>query len=190
VVPVGSDQMQHLEMTRDLAQRFNSIYGEVFTVPEGYIGKVGARVMSLQDPAKKMSKSDENPNGSIYLMDDTDTIIRKCKRAVTDSVGEVRYTQEQPGIKNLIDIYGVCAGMTSAEVEKEFQGKGYGDFKMAVGEAVVSVLKPIQENVARLEKDKQYIDTIIKNNGERASYVATKTLRKVQKKIGFPERIR
>ena len=190
VVPVGSDQMQHLEMTRDLAQRFNSIYGEVFTVPEAYIGKVGARVMSLQDPAKKMSKSDENPNGSIYLMDDTDTIIRKCKRAVTDSVGEVRYTQEQPGIKNLIDIYGVCAGMTSAEVEKEFQGKGYGDFKMAVGEAVVSVLKPIQENVARLEKDKQYIDTIIKNNGERASYVATKTLRKVQKKIGFPERVR
>ena len=190
VVPVGIDQMQHLELTRDLAVRFNNIYGDVFTVPEPYIGKTGARVMSLQDPTRKMSKSDENPNGSIYLMDDPDTIIRKCKRAVTDSVACVRYCDEQPGIKNLIDIYCACTGKTTAEVEKEFDGKGYGDFKMAVGEAVVSVLKPLQDNYADLSKNKDYIDHVIKENGEKAAYFANKTLRKVQKKVGFPERIR
>jgi len=190
VVPVGKDQLQHLEITRDIAQRFNNIYGDVFTIPEPYIGKVGAKIMSLQDPAKKMSKSDENPNGSIYLMDDPDTIIRKFKRAVTDSEACVRYSDEQPGIKNLIDIYSVCSGKQPADVEKEFDGKGYGDFKMAVGEAVVSVLKPIQDRFADLTKDKAYIDSIIKENAEKADYYATKTLRKVQKKVGFPERIR
>ncbi len=190
VVPVGIDQMQHLELTRDVAQRFNAIYGDVFTVPEAYIGKVGAKIMSLQDPTKKMSKSDENVNASIYLMDDPDTIIRKCKRAVTDSEAQILYRDEQPGVKNLIDIYSACTGCTPQDVVKEFDGKGYGDFKMAVGEAVVSVLKPLQDEVARLEKDKAYIDSIIKNNSEKANYFATKTLRKVQKKVGFPERIR
>lgn len=190
VVPVGIDQMQHLEITRDIAQRFNGIYGDVFTIPEPYIGKVGAKIMSLQDPTKKMSKSDENPNGSIYLMDDPDTIIRKCKRAVTDSEAQILYRDEQPGVKNLIDIYRACTNKSVEEVLKEFDGKGYGEFKMAVGEAVVSVLKPLRAEVARLEKDKAYIDSVIKNNAEKANYYAMKTLRKVQKKIGFPERIR
>ena len=190
VVPVGIDQMQHLELTRDIAQRFNGIYGDVFTVPEAYIGKVGAKIMSLQDPTKKMSKSDENANASIYLMDDPDTIIRKCKRAVTDSEAQILYRDEQPGVKNLIDIYSACTNKSQADVVKEFDGKGYGEFKMAVGEAVVSVLKPLQDEVARLEKDKAYIDSVIKNNAEKANYYAMKTLRKVQKKVGFPERIR
>ena len=190
VVPVGKDQMQHLELTRDIAQRFNGIYGDVFTVPEAYIGKVGARIMSLQDPSKKMSKSDENPNASIYLMDDPDTIMRKFKRAVTDSEAAVRYRDEQPGIKNLIDIYCACTGKTPEEVEREFDGKGYGEFKPAVGEAVVDVLRPLQARVADLEKDKAYIDSVIKNNAEKAQYFSNKTLRKVQKKVGFPERIR
>lgn len=190
VVPVGIDQMQHLELTRDIAQRFNAIYGDVFTIPEPYIGKQGAKIMSLQDPSKKMSKSDENPNASIYLMDDPDTIMRKCKRAVTDSEACVAYRDEQPGVKNLIDIYSACLNKTPQEVEKEFEGKGYGDFKMAVGEAVVSVLKPLQDRVADLEKNKDYIDTIIKNNAEKAQYISNKTLRKVQKKVGFPERPR
>lgn len=190
VVPVGVDQMQHLELTRDVAQRFNGIYGDVFTIPEAYIGKVGAKIMSLQDPGKKMSKSDENPNASIYLMDDPDTVMRKCKRAVTDSEGIILYRDEQPGVKNLIDIYSACTGKKPEEVVKEFDGKGYGDFKIAVGEALISIMKPIQEEHARLSKDKAYVDGIIKENAEKAAYYANKTLRKVQKKIGFPERIR
>ena len=190
VVPVGVDQKQHLEITRDIAERFNNIYGDVFTIPEAYIGKVGAKIMSLQDPVKKMSKSDENPNASIYLMDDPDTIMRKCKRAVTDSEAQILYRDEQPGVKNLINIYSACTGKTPEEVVKEFDGRGYGDFKVAVGESVVSVLKPLQEEAARLTKDKAYIDGIIKENAEKAGYYANKTLRKVQKKVGFPERIR
>lgn len=190
LVPVGKDQMQHLELTRDIAQRFNGIYGDVFTIPEGYIAKTGAKIMSLQDPSKKMSKSDENPNASIYLMDDADTIIRKFKRAVTDSEACVRYNENQPGISNLMEIYSTCTGKSFAEIEKEFDGKGYGDFKMAVGESVVDVLRPIHERIADLEKNKDYIDSMIKANAEKANYVATKTLRKVQKKVGFPERIR
>ncbi|MBQ1525822.1 MAG: tryptophan--tRNA ligase [Lachnospiraceae bacterium] len=190
LVPVGADQMQHLELTRDIAQRFNAIYGDVFTVPEAYIGKVGTRVMSLQDPSKKMSKSDENPNASIYLMDDADTIRRKCKRAVTDMEAQVRYRDEQPGIKNLIDIYSACTGKAPEEVEKEFDQRGYGEFKEAVGEAVVCVLTPLQTRFKELEKDKAYIDSVIKNNAERAGATAVKTLRKVQKKVGFPERVR
>lgn len=190
VVPVGKDQLQHLEITRDIAQRFNAIYGDVFTIPEPYVGKAGAKIMSLQDPSRKMSKSDENPNASIYLMDDPDTIIRKFKRAVTDSEACVRYQESQPGIRNLIDIYCACNGKTPEEVEKEFDGKGYGDFKMAVGEAVVGVLKPLQDRFADLTKNKDYIDKIIKENAEKANYYAGKTLRKVQKKVGFPEKIR
>lgn len=190
VVPVGKDQLQHLELTRDVAQRFNGIYGDVFTVPEPYLGKVGAKIMSLQDPTKKMSKSDENANASIYLMDDEDTIMRKFKRAVTDSEGCVRYSDNQPGIQNLMDIYGACTGRTPAEIEKEFENKGYGDFKMAVGESVVSVLKPLQIRFNELLQEKDYIDSIIKENGEKADYFANKTLRKVQKKVGFPQKIR
>ncbi len=190
LVPVGIDQMQHLELTRDLATRFNNIYGDVFTIPEAYVGKVGAKVMSLQDPTKKMSKSDDNPNASIYLMDDPDTIIRKCKRAVTDSEACIAYRDEQPGLKNLIDIYSACTNKTAEEVVREFEGRGYGEFKMGVGEAVVSTLKPLQDRVKELEKDKAYIDAVIKNNAEKAQYFSNKTLRKVQKKVGFPERIR
>ena len=190
VVPVGKDQLQHLEITRDIAQRFNAIYGDIFTIPEPYMGKAGANIRSLQNPEKKMSKSDENANASIYLMDDPDTIIRKFKRAVTDSEASVRYREEQPGIKNLIEIYCACTGKTPEETEKEFDGKVYSDFKPAVGEAVVSVLKPIQDRFYDLSKDKAYIDNIIKENAGKANYYAIKTLRKVQKKIGFPERIR
>ena len=190
VVPVGIDQKQHLELTRDVAERFNSIYGDVFTVPKAYYGKAGAKVMSLQNPEKKMSKSDENPNASIYLMDDPDTIMRKFKRAVTDSEACICYRDEQPGVRNLLDIYCACTGVTPDQAVAEFEGKGYGDLKMAVGESVVSVLKPVQDRFAELSKDKAYIDSIIKENAEKANYYATKTLRKVQKKVGFPERIR
>ena len=190
VVPVGVDQKQHLEIARDIAQRFNALYGDVFTVPEAYIPKAGAKIMSLQDPGRKMSKSDENANAAVLLLDERDAIVRKFKRAVTDSGKEVRFLEEKPGICNLMNIYGCVTGKSSEEIEKEFDGKGYGDFKAAVGEAVVSVLKPLQDEVARLEKDKAYIDSVIKNNAEKAGYYANKTLRKVQKKIGFPEKVR
>ena len=190
VVPVGKDQLQHLEITRDIAQRFNAIYGDVFTIPEAYMGKAGAKIMSLQDPSKKMSKSDENPNASIYLMDDADTIMRKFKRAVTDSEAQILYREEQPGIKNLIDIYCACMDKTPQETVREFEGRGYGEFKEAVGEAVVGILKPLQDEFARLSKDKAYLDSVIKANDEKAEYYALKTLRKVQRKVGFPDRIR
>lgn len=190
VVPVGVDQKQHLEIARDIASRFNGIYGDIFTIPEPYIRKIGAKVMSLQEPEKKMSKSDENPNASIYLMDDPDTIIRKFKRAVTDSGTEIIYQEDKPGISNLIDIYSAATGKTIKEVESEFDGKGYGEFKLAVGEAVVSVLKPLQEKYYKLEKEKGYIERMIKTNDEKAQYYANKTLRKVQKKVGLTEKIR
>ena len=190
VVPVGIDQMQHLELTRNIAERFNNIYGDVFTVPEAYIGKVGAKIMSLQDPTRKMSKSDENPNASILLMDDPDTIIRKFKRAVTDSDMEIRYSDDKPGIQNLINIYSCITGKTIEEVEKEFDGKGYGEFKLAVGECVANRLKPLQDRFYELQKDKTYLNSVIKENDEKAAYFANKTLRKVQKKVGLTERIR
>ncbi len=190
VVPIGADQKQHLEITRDIAERFNSIYGQVFTIPEPFIGKKGARVMSLQDPAKKMSKSDENPNASIFLTDDKDTIIRKFKRAVTDSDAIIRYGEDKPGISNLMEIYSATTGKSYDEIENEFNGKGYGDFKLAVGESVADILQPLQTRVAELTKDKAYIDSMIKMNDEKAQYISTKTLRKVQKKLGLTERIR
>ena len=190
VVPVGADQKQHLEITRDIANRFNSIYGDVFTVPEPYIGKATAKIMSLQDPTKKMSKSDENPNASILLMDDPDTIMRKFKRAVTDSDAQIIYKEDKPGIMNLINIYSSITGKTVEEVEKEFDGKGYGDFKMAVGESVVNKLKPLQDRFYDLQKNKDYINSYIKENDEKAAYFANKTLRKAQKKVGLLERIR
>ena len=190
VVPVGADQKQHLEITRDIANRFNSIYGDVFTVPEPYIGKATAKIMSLQDPTKKMSKSDENPNASILLMDDSDTIMRKFKRAVTDSDAQIIYKEDKPGIMNLINIYSSITGKTVEEVEKEFDGKGYGDFKMAVGESVVNKLKPLQDRFYDLQKNKDYINSCIKENDEKAAYFANKTLRKFKKKVGLLERIR
>lgn len=191
VVPVGVDQKQHLEITRDIAQRFNAIYGDVFTVPEAYIPKAGAKIMSLQEPEKKMSKSDENANATIYLLDEKDAIIRKFKRAVTDSGSEVRYApQEKPGVSNLIEIYGCVTGKSYEEIEKEFAGKGYGDFKMAAGEAVAEHLAPLQKKYRELMADKAYIDSMIKSNDEKAQYYANKTLRKVQKKVGLTEKIR
>ena len=189
-VPVGADQKQHLELARTLAERFNSVYGETFVVPDIWLGKSGRKIMSLQEPDKKMSKSDENSNASIYLMDDPDTIRRKFKRAVTDSIGVVRYSDEQPGVSNLIDIYCACTDKTTAECEKEFEGLGYGAFKEAVGEAVVGVLKPLQDRFDELSKDKAYIDKVILDNADKATYYSEKTMRKVRKKIGFPERIR
>ncbi len=189
-VPVGADQKQHLELARTLAERFNNVYGDVFTVPDIWLGKTGRKIMSLQDPEKKMSKTDENPNASIYLMDDPDTIRRKFRRAVTDSVGEVRYTEKQPGIRNLIDIYCSCTGKSTEECEKEFEGQGYGTFKEAVGESVVGVLKPLQDRFAELSADKDYIDRMILQNDEKAMYYSEKTMRKVRKKMGFPERPR
>lgn len=190
VVPVGVDQKQHLEITRDIAQRFNALYGEVFTVPEAYIAKAGAKIMSLQDPAKKMSKSDENVNATILLLDERDAIIRKFKRAVTDSGCEVRYGEEKPGISNLMDIYGCVTGKDYASIEKEFDGRGYGDFKLAVGEAVADELAPLQARYRELMADKTYLDKMIQQNDEKAAYYASKTLRKVHKKVGLTEPIR
>ncbi|WP_304942621.1 tryptophan--tRNA ligase [Vallitalea guaymasensis] len=190
LVPVGHDQKQHLEITREIASRFNNIYGDVFTVPEPYIGKVGAKIMSLQEPTKKMSKSDENPNGYISLLDDLNVVKNKIKRAVTDSDREVTYSEDKPGVKNLIDIYSSITGDSIESCMNEFQGKGYGDLKRIVGEAVAEELRPIQERFKDLQKNKDYLDGIIKKNGETANYLATKTLRKVQKKVGFPVRIR
>ena len=190
VVPVGVDQKQHLEITRDIAGRFNAVYGDVFTIPEAYIPKTGAKIMSLQEPQKKMSKSDENVNATIYLLDDKDAILRKFKRAVTDSGSRVCYADDKPGISNLMDIYSCITGKEYDAIEREFDGKGYGEFKLAVGEAVADSLKPLKARYEELLKDKAYLDSMIKNNDEKAQYYATKTLRKVQKKVGLTERIR
>ncbi|MDD6170025.1 MAG: tryptophan--tRNA ligase [Lachnospiraceae bacterium] len=190
LVPVGVDQKQHLEICRDIAERFNNLYGEVFTIPEAYIPEAGAKIMSLQEPERKMSKSDENENATVRLLDDTDTVIRKFKRAVTDSGNEVRFSEDKPGVSNLMTIYGCVTGKTMEEIEKEFDGKGYGDFKLAVGECVADELKPLQERYYSLLEDKTYIEKCIKENDEKAQYFANKTLRKVQKKVGLTERIR
>ncbi|MCR5144016.1 MAG: tryptophan--tRNA ligase [Lachnospiraceae bacterium] len=190
VVPVGADQKQHLEITRDIASRFNNIYGDVFTIPEPYIGKTGARIMSLQDPEKKMSKSDENINGTILLLDDRDTVIRKFKKAVTDSDACVRYGEDKPGISNLMNIYSTISKKSIEEIEREFDGKGYGEFKLAVGECVADELDPLQKRYNELMADKTYINNCIKENDDKARYFATKTLRKVQKKVGLTELIR
>lgn len=191
LVPVGGDQKQHLEITRDIAIRFNSVYGPVFTVPEPYIPKVGARIMSLQEPESKMSKSDENQNAYITLLDSPDTIIRKFKRAVTDSEALVHYDIEnKPGISNLISIYSCVTGKTYDQVEAEFEGKGYGDFKLAVGEAVAEALKPVQARYNELMSDKAQLEAILKKGADSAEYLAMKTLRKVYKKLGLVPRPR
>ena len=190
LVPVGEDQRQHLELSRDIAQRFNGVYGDTFKVPEAYIGKVGARVMSLQEPTKKMSKSDENQNNIITLMDDPKVIMNKMKRAMTDSDNEIRFGEDKPGISNLLSIYCAVTGKTIPEAEREFAGMGYGTFKTAVGEAVVADLEPVQKRVKELEANKDYLDAIIKDGAEKASRLADRTLSKVQRKVGFPNRIR
>ncbi len=184
-VPVGADQKQHLEIARDIAIRFNNLYGDVFTIPEPYIPKSGARIMSLGDPSKKMSKSDENPNSWVAILDDKDTIIRKFKRAVTDSEACVRFCDEQPGIKNLITIYSTITGKTTNEVEREFEGKGYGDFKMAVGEAVADTLLPIKARYDEIIKDKKALEVLYRQGAEKAEKVARKTYFKAMKKVGF-----
>ena len=185
-VPVGADQKQHLELTRDLAIRFNNRYSDTFTVPEPYIMKgSGAKIMSLADPSRKMSKSDDNPNGFITMSDDRDTVIRKCKRAVTDSGNEVRLSEDKPGVSNLIAIYGAFTGKSAQETEKQFEGKGYGVFKLAVGEADADALAPIQAEKARLLKDKGYLNEVMKRGEETASRIARKTLSKVYRKVGF-----
>lgn len=188
VVPVGVDQKQHLEITRDIAERFNNLYGEVFTIPEAYISESGAKIMSLADPTKKMSKSDENKNATILLLDDRDTIIRKFKRAVTDSGSEVRFSEDKPGVSNLMSIYGCVTGKTMEEIEREFDGKGYGDFKLAVGEAVVDHLRPIQEEFTRLIGDKAYLEQCYTKSAEIALRISQRTLDKAMKKVGFVKR--
>jgi tryptophanyl-tRNA synthetase len=187
-VPVGEDQKQHVELARNIVQRFNGIYGEVFKMPEPYIPKVGARVMDLLDPAHKMSKSDEIGNGRVCLMDKPEEIARKFKRAVTDSDSEhcVRYDPEnKPGVANLMSIYSAVTGKSYDEIESEFAGQGYGTFKPAVGEAVIETLRPIREEASRILSDKAYLESVYKNGAEKASRVAEKTLRKVYKKVGF-----
>ena len=184
-VPVGADQKQHVEITRDIAIRFNNRFGDTFRVPEPYIMKEGARIMSLQDPLKKMSKSDENPNASVCLSDDRDTILRKFKRAVTDSDNEIRVSEEKPGITNLLNIYAAFRGCSLAEAEKEFSGKGYGEFKLAVGETVADALAPVQEKQKQLLADKGYVEGVLKMGSERAFRAARKTLSKVYRKLGL-----
>ncbi len=186
VVPVGLDQRQHLEIARDIAQRFNNIYSPTFKVPEGLYVKVGAKINDLQDPSKKMSKSAENPNGSVFLSDDKDTVIRKFKRAVTDSDSEIKFDPEnKAGVSNLLSIYTAFTGKTVEQAERDFAGKGYGDFKLAVGEAVADKLAPIQKEQAKLLTDKTYLDNVLRSGAERAAKAANKTLSKVYKKIGF-----
>lgn len=184
-VPVGADQKQHLEIARDIAMRFNRIYGDVFKLPEAYIPKTGARVMSLQDPTKKMSKSDENLNAWVAILDDRDTVIRKFKRAVTDSDSVVRVSDDKPGISNLIGIYCAVTGKTAAETEKEFEGRGYGDFKLAVGEAVADELAPVKQRYDEIISDKPELERIFREGADRAEHIARKTYLKAMKKAGF-----
>lgn len=188
LVPVGVDQKQHLELARDIAIRFNNAFGETFKVPEPFIPKAGAKIMSLQEPTSKMSKSDPNINGFISILDDHDSIMRKFKRAVTDSDNEIVYKDGKDGINNLINIYTSVTGKTIEETEKEFSGLGYGVFKEAVGTAVSEHLKPVREKYADIINDKSYLETVYKSGAERAAYVARKTLSKTYRKIGFVNR--
>ena len=184
-VPIGADQKQHLELARNIAERFNGVYGQTFTIPEPFIGKKGARIMSLQDPLSKMSKSDTNPKASISVLDTPDVIVKKFKSAVTDSEACVRYADGKDGINNLMTIYSCCTGLDYAQIESDFAGKGYGDFKSAVAEAVVEELRPLQAEYQRIITDKAYIAECAKQGAEKALYVSQKTLRKVQKKVGL-----
>ena len=185
LVPVGIDQKQHLELARDIAGRFNGLYSDTFTVPEGYISKTGMKIMSLAEPTAKMSKSDPNPNAVVYILDGKDDILRKFKRAVTDSGSEVRYAEGKDGINNLMTIYRTFTGKDYDEIEREFAGRGYGDFKMAVGEACADALAPVQAEYNRLIADKAYLESVMREGAQQAAYCARKTLSKVQRKLGF-----
>ena len=187
LVPVGVDQKQHLELTRDIALRFNQVYGDTFVVPDAYIPKETAKIMSLAEPEKKMSKSDENENATVRILDPKDVIIRKFKRAVTDSGSEIRYSEDKPGVSNLITIYGAFTGKSIEETEREFEGKGYGDFKLAVGEACADALAPVQAEFARLSADKAYLEDVMAKGAEDAARSAARTMSKVRRKIGFTE---
>lgn len=184
-VPVGQDQKQHLELARDLADRFNNRYSPTFKVPEPLIKKEEGKIMSLQDPNKKMSKSDENDNGFILILEKPDDIRRKIKRAVTDSIGEVRFSEEQPAIKNLMTIYSAFSGCSFEDIEKRYEGQGYKQFKEDLAEVVIEGLAPIQERFEEIMNNKEYLENVYKQGAEKAQYVSNKTLRKVYKKIGF-----
>ena len=185
LVPVGIDQKQHLELARDIAGRFNGLYSDTFVVPEGYIPQTGMKIMSLADPTSKMSKSDPNPNAIVYILDNKDDILRKFRRAVTDSGSEVCYAEGKDGINNLMTIYRSFTGKTFEEIEHEFEGRGYGDFKVAVGEACADALAPVREEFARLIADKAYLESVMREGAAQAAYFARKTLSKVQRKLGF-----
>ena len=185
LVPVGKDQTQHLEFARDIATRFNNTYSPTFKLPEGYIPKEGAKIMDLQDPTKKMSKSSDNPNSFILIMDPPDVIRKKISRAVTDSLGVVNYTDEQPGVKNLLNILSAIKGVNPENLVASYEGKGYAELKQDVAEAIVGELSPIQDKVKELLADKTYLESIYKQGAEKANYIANKVLRKMQKKIGF-----
>ena len=186
VVPVGIDQKQHVELCRDIANRFNAIYPDTFTIPEPIMAKNGAKIMSLADPTKKMSKSDENENAVVRILDTPDAIMRKFKRAVTDSDSEIRFDPEnKPGVSNLLTIYSCFSGKTIEEAEREFDGKGYGDFKNAVADAVIASLEPLQTEFKRVSSDRAYLEQCMKEGAEKATYVSSKTLNKAMKKIGF-----
>ena len=187
IVPIGNDQKQHLELARDIAVRFNNTYSDTFKIPEPFMAKSGAKIMSLAEPTLKMSKSDTNQNSVVYILDSKDDIIRKFRRAVTDSGNEIVRGEGKDGINNLITIYSVLSGKTADEVEREFDGKGYGDFKTAVGELCADVLKPVHDEFDRLMADKAYLESVMKNGAERASYAARRTLSKVKRKMGFTE---
>ncbi|EMS74040.1 tryptophan--tRNA ligase [Ruminiclostridium cellobioparum] len=186
LVPIGQDQKQHLEIARDIAERFNNVYGDTFTIPEPYIPKIGAKIMSLQEPEKKMSKSDENENAYVFILDKEDAVLRKFKRAVTDSEREIRYDEvNKPGVSNLISIYSAVTGKTFSDIEKEFDGRSYGDLKEVAGQSVAEMLRPVQQKYNDLTANKDYLNSILKENSEKAAYMARKTLSKVQRKIGL-----
>ncbi len=185
IVPVGIDQKQHLELARDIATRFNQIYSDTFKIPEGFIPRDTMKIMSLQEPEAKMSKSDPNQNAVIYILDSKDDIMRKFKRAVTDSDSEIRYSEEKPGVSNLMTIYRAFTGKEYSEIEREFEGKGYGDFKLAVGEACADGLKPVRDEYERLIADKAHLEAVMKAGAEDAYGYARRTMSKVRRKIGF-----
>lgn len=185
LVPVGVDQKQHLELARDIAIRFNGQYGDSFVVPDGYIPKVGAKIMSLQEPDKKMSKSDTNANSFILMSDEPDAVMRKFKRAVTDSESCVRADESKPGVTNLMSIYSTFTGKSFAEIEKEFEGRGYGDFKPAVAESVIKVFEPIQKECRRILDDRAFLEETLREGAKKAEWLASRTIQKVYKKVGF-----
>lgn len=190
LVPVGADQKQHIEITRDVAIRFNNLHGDVFTIPEPYIPKAGARIMSLQEPTSKMSKSDPNPNGYIAILDEPDVIRRKVRRAVTDSEGVIRLGEDKPGVTNLLCIYAAMKGCTPEQAEKAFAGQNYGALKDAVADALIESLAPLQNRYKEIRSDKTYLDAVLKDGADKANYKAERMIRKVQKKVGFVPRVR